>query len=427
MTNQNSDDKTLFLEEYYQLCRKLNKFPSKREVVRFISQPYRYESLFNGMTGLKTEALAVYQDLELMAVPAELTYTDLEEYKLAIEKKDQKKENESLIKGVSLLDYVETFAEKVFSGRIECKPYKSKTQSNDRILNLVLSDLHFGSDIDGEETGSLNFGKIEEARRFAKVITETCSYKIDKRDTTELNVFLLGDIIQGMLGHDPRDGAELAEQYCRAIHILSQGLGVLCENFKRVTVLCATGNHDRNVARHHGRAIHSKYDSYATMIYYSLQKMFKHVKNIKFVLPKTPYVVAQNFDQKIFASHGDTGISVGSVGKAINVGNIEKAMNKINASLKDSEEFSAFIFGHLHHGTISFLPNGATLLVNGGLPPTDSFGVSLGSHESNSGQLLFESVPGMSVGDVRFIRVNEDTDADKDLDKIIAAWQNYNN
>lgn len=425
MNNQINDEKSLYLEEYYQLCRKLNKFPNKREIVRFISQPYRFEGLFGGVTKLKEEALALYQDLELMAVPAELTYTDLEEFKLVLQKKAQKKDNEALIKEVSLFDYVETFAEKVFSGRIDVKPFKTKTTSTDRILNLVLSDLHFGADIDGEETGCLTYGKTEEARRFAKIISETCLFKLDKRNETELNVFLIGDVIQGIL-HDSLDGAQIAEQYCRAIHLLSQGLGVLCENFKKVTVLCATGNHDRNMARHQSRAIKGKYDSYCTMIYYSLQKMFKDVHNIKFVLPKTPYVAATVFSNKIFATHGDSVLGVGSVSKSINVGNIEKQMNRINASLVDTNEFSVFLVGHLHHAVCTWMPNNAVLIVNGALCPSDTFGVSLGALESNAGQMLFESTEGLAVGDVRFLRVNKEVDKDASLDKIIKKWENFN-
>lgn len=426
MNNEESDNKSQYLEEYYQLCRKLNKFPTKREIIHYVSQPYRFETLFGSVSKVKEAALELYPDLELSAVPAQLVYADLEDYKLSLEKKQQKKNNEELIKGVSLLDYVETFSEKVFSGRIDVKPFKTNTKSVDRILNLMLSDLHFGSDIDGEETGSLSYGKVEEARRFAKVISECCGYKLDKRDSCELNVFLLGDLIQGVLGHDPRDGCELSEQFCRAIHLLGQGLAVLAENFKKVTVLCATGNHDRNISRHVGRAVHSKFDSFATMIYYSLQKMFINTPNIKFIIPKTPFVFAEVFDQRIFACHGDTVLGVGSVGKSINIGNIEKQINKINASLTDDKEYSAFLVGHLHHGTLSMMPNGAILLVNPGLPPSDSFGISLGSLESNSGQLLFESVKGMSVADVRFIRVNKETDLDKSLDSIIKPWGSYN-
>lgn len=425
MNNEESDNKSQYLEEYYQLCRKLNKFPQKRDIVRYISQPYRFEALFGGVKKLKDEALALYPDLELMVVPSELVYTDLEEYKLNLEKKQQKKINEELIKGVSLLDYVETFAEKVFSGRIDVKPFKTKTTSTDRILNLVLSDLHFGADIDGEETGGPSYGKIEEARRFAKVISECCKFKMDKRNSTELNVFLLGDVIQNSL-HDFRDGSNLAEQYCRALHLLGQGFGVLAENFKKVTVLCATGNHDRNLTRHPGRAVHQKFDSYSTMIYYSLQKMFSNVPNVKFVIPKTPYVTAQNFSKKLYASHGDGGLKIGNTHSSINVSSIEKEINKLNSSLKDDSEFSVAIFGHLHLGSVTFLSCNTTLLINGGLPPCDSYSLFLNSHESNSGQMLFESVPEIAVGDIRYLRVSAETDKDSSLDNIIKKWENFN-
>src|SRR5690606_4717458 len=138
--------------------------------------------------------------------------------------------------------YVQHFSETVFSGRV--KPYnppKSKAKIK-RALFLTLSDLHFGADIRSEETGHLSYGKVEEARRFAEVIKQTIEYKPQYRKETELHVNLLGDIIQHKL-HDPQDAAPVSEQVCRAIHLLSQGISQLGENFGKVIVHCATGNH----------------------------------------------------------------------------------------------------------------------------------------------------------------------------------------
>jgi hypothetical protein len=42
-----------------------------------------------------------------------------------------------------------------------------------------------------------------------------------------------------------------------------------------------------------------------------------------------------------------------------------------------------------------------------------------------TGQWLFESVPGYAVGDMRFIRVGERDDKDATLDKLITPWRDF--
>jgi len=302
------------------------------------------------------------------------------------------------------------------------KEYKSKKKSKiSRAVNLVLSDLHFGSDISKNKTGGLDFGKIEEARRLAKVTQEVITYKPQYRKETELNVLLLGDLIQNQL-HDMRDGAPMAEQVCRAIHLLSQTLTHFTNNFPQVNVYVNSGNHGRNTSRHHNRAVNDKWDSLESIICYALKNTFKNVKNIKFEIPLTPYVTYEVFGKKIFASHGDTVIKPGFVGKSINTGSLETQINKINATLNDNDEYAVFICGHIHTGSTTHLGNGAVMITNGALVPSDEFAVSIGLLENSCGQMLFESVPGYPVGDVRFIRVNQKDDENKELDKIIQKF-----
>lgn len=302
------------------------------------------------------------------------------------------------------------------------KEYKSKNKVKiSRAVNLVLSDLHFGSDINKHETGGLDFGRVEEARRLAKVTKEVITYKPQYRKETELNVLLLGDLIQNQL-HDQRDGAPMAEQVCRAIHLLSQTLTHFSNNFPKVNVYVNSGNHGRNTTRHTNRAVNQKWDSLENIICYALKNTFKDVKNIKFEIPLTPYVTYDVFGKKIFASHGDTVIKPGYVGKAINTGSLENQINKINATLNDNDEYSVFICGHIHTGSTTHLANGAVMITNGALVPSDEFAVSIGLLENSCGQMLFESVPGYPVGDVRFIRVNQKDDENKELDKIIQKF-----
>jgi predicted phosphodiesterase len=308
--------------------------------------------------------------------------------------------------------------------KISVKQFTSKKSNNHkRELNLVLSDLHIGSDIHKEETGNLDFGTTEESRRLGKIIKDVCEYKLQHRSETKLNVLLLGDIIQNQL-HDLRDGAPNAEQCGRAIYLLSQAIGQLSNKFPQVEIHCNSGNHGRNTGRHHGRAVNQKWDSLETIIYYALREVCKNLKNVKVNIPKTPYLTYEVFGKKIFATHGDSVLSVGYPGKAINTGRLETQVNKFNASLSDKEEYSVLVVGHVHTASITHLSNGAVLITNGALVPVDEYAVSIGLMETTSGQYMFESTPGFPVGDCRYIKVGLDDDKNKELNNVIKAWTN---
>lgn len=339
------------------------------------------------------------------------------------ESKDKRAAKNAVLNGIRLTDF-EKFAEKVFKGRVRgssYRPKKGKKQKTTRILNAVISDIHIGSDVRKAETGVLNYGKKEEARRLAAVVQQIAEYKREHRDSTELELVLLGDLIQGQL-HDARDGAPAAEQWCRCVHLLSQAIGYLATQFKVVRVRCNTGNHGRTKSRHMERATHQKWDSEEFKIFYALKVALAQMKNVQFYMPLTPYGIYENFGAKILYTHGDTVIKPGYPGNSINVKGLEMQINKINASLPDKDEIKVVIVGHVHIGSYTELPNGTAILTNGALVPVDEYSVSLGSLESSAGQFMFESVEGYPVGDIRYIRVNRSTDQDETLEKIIAPW-----
>lgn len=291
-----------------------------------------------------------------------------------------------------------------------------------RILNLVLSDLHFGSDISKEETGSLDYGKIEEAARIAHVAKETIGYA--NAGESELEVWLIGDIFQNSL-HDARDGAVLAEQMARSMHLLGQVFALFAANFKQVRVHCAVGNHGRFTSRHKGRAVHGKYDSAETVVYYALRMACAHLSNVKFTIPKTPFVTGQVFDRKVFATHGDSVISPGNPGKSIQISSLENQTNRLNAHLTDSSEYSIFLCGHVHTASMTYLPNGGAVITNGALVPSDPFAIALGIPETQCGQWLWESVEGDPIRSARLIRVGPEQDSDKSLLELIKPWVDF--
>lgn len=417
-------EKELLLNKYVKLARKLGKMPSIREVRKFICSGDKLARIYNNLSSLKKDALLKHPDLDVYTMPAELHTHDIEDYRLKLEEKKRKTSNGKLIKDVNNFDYIEKFAEKVFNKPLV--PYKQikENKSKTRVVTLTLSDLHFGSNIKLEETGFLQYGPTEEARRLAEVVKQTIDYKPQYRAETELVVNILGDLTHGKL-HDPQDGAAMAEQNCRAIHLLGQALAHLGGAYSKVTVNCASGNHGRDLNRHKGRATSGKWDSHETVIYFALKTALKQYKNISFNIPRTPYFVYEVFGRKYFVTHGDTVLQAGNPGKVLNIKNLEFQINKINATLKDDEEIAVCIVGHTHVASVNLLNPGTTLVTNGALQPIDQFCVSIGIFEGIASQTLFEAVPGHPFGDVRFIRVTEKTDKDETLDLIINPWEGF--
>ncbi len=355
------------------------------------------------------------------------TYASIEEidkHRESINNTIEKKDSDLLISDVSTLVYITKFAKQTFRGKILPSTTKKLTKPVERVHTLVLSDLHFGSDLKGDETGASDFCAVEEARRFASVIKEASLYKAQYRDATKLKMLILGDVIENQL-HDARTGATIAEQCARAIHLLVQGVAYLATAYAVVEVECATGNHGRNTQRHAKRAIHQKFDSLETIIYYAVKEACCNLKNVKVNIPKTPMGSYEVFGKRIAYTHGDGTLTVGNPGDALNVKGLETQVNRINAALSDKDEYVAFVYGHTHVPHLVYLSNGIVLIGNGALPPPDHFAVSLGIFESNNGQWMFESTADFPVGDLRLLKVNRGVDADVSLDSIIKPWKYF--
>ncbi|MDE2425750.1 MAG: metallophosphoesterase [Elusimicrobia bacterium] len=336
-----------------------------------------------------------------------------------------RKFNKSAIKESYFFEKLEEIGKLVFKDKIVAPKYSGFKDKSpiERSHNVFLSDLHFGSDLDGRECPH-PYGIIEEARSLAIVTLETAEFKEQYRENTILNLTFGGDIIQGHLRQDERDGAPITEQICRSIYLLSQCVSFLSSRFRKINVRCVGGNHDRT-PRHTDRATLQKWDNYSTVISFGVKMACQSLTNVNFEIPLRPYITYDSFDKKFFMTHGDTVFSVGYPGNNINTKNLEQQVNRINASLKDTEEYSLFVVGHVHFPSLLHLPNSCIVITNGCLLPPDPYSVSLGGLENVRGQFIWESVKGHAVGDSRFIRVDQNMTKDKSLDKIIMPFNGF--
>lgn len=310
---------------------------------------------------------------------------------------------------------VERFAERKFVPQYKGK----KKEVTERRLNLILSDLHYGANLDPRLV-NYPYGPIEEARRTAAICVQAADYKRQYRAITEIDVHLIGDIIQGKL-HDVQNAASITEQFDRAMHALIGGIEFLATEFKQVNVRTSVGNHGRDVARHPERAMQDKYDSNEFRIYRALKKRFELVPNIKMETPMRGYYLYDQFGMKGCMSHGDTIFNPGYPGKVIDVQKLKMQVDSFKMGHPDNANVVLFGFGHVHTAMDVDI-GGNTIITNGCLIPTDEYAQSVGIFNTPCRQQLWETVPGYMFGDHRRLIVDQSHDQDKSLDKVIQPW-----
>jgi len=296
-------------------------------------------------------------------------------------------------------------------------PAKKPTE---RMLTLLLSDLHFGVDVDPREVFSSQFNWQIASRRLAKLCHQAAEYKKQYRDTTSLTVVLNGDLIHGVVHLSEANLRPLTEQIYGATSILLKALDFLRNHFKSVKVLCLPGNHDRMTYRDKGRAVSQRWDSHSHAVFLGLKLAFRNDKGISFDIPMQGMGTYDSpGGHMVLASHGDTAPDVGNVGKSLNVKQVTSNIQRINASQAFPKHIDVVLFGHWHQPSLFMLADGVTCIVNGCLIGSDPFAQNgVGYFNSMPAQIMFESVPGYPVGDHRIVQLR-DADTEAAYDKII--------
>lgn len=307
------------------------------------------------------------------------------------------------------------------TGRVNPTGYAARGPSDrtrKRSVCLMLSDLHVGSDLSGRENPS-EFGQVEEARRLEYVMRQAIDYKPQYRDDSELVLMLNGDLIDGLLLHDMRDGAPLTEQKIAWQSYMEQMVGEFAAAFPSVRVFCQPGNHGRDKLRHPGRATSAKWDGHETMMYYGLSRACSRLPNVSFDVRFRAVTKIDLHGSWFGLSHGDTEVKLGDPDTKAK-DNLA-ILDKINASRLYGVEFAAWGFGHFHKPR--YLPARPRVLFNGALIPPNGHARGAGYIAESQGQWLWEAVEGYPVGDARFIEVSELQDRDERLGTIIKPFR----
>ena len=336
--------------------------------------------------------------------------------------------NRRLVRSVSLsaaqeainIQHFQQMARDYFRGIVKPSGYALKR--GDKHLSrtdiIHLSDLHFGSELSSVDE-PVQYGAIEEARRFEYVVRCTLDYKPQYRDQSSLLVLLNGDLISGFLQKDLRDGAPLTEQKAACWKYLSVAIALFSQRFPKVHVVCQPGNHGRDIVRHPGRATSSKWDGHEFQIYFALREMCSELHNVTWDLPFRAISIVDLYGSKMLVTHGDTELKFGDPDTA-SMSN-SRTLDGANSANTYGVQFHVAAMGHYHKCRVH--PRNVTEMWNGALIPPTGWMRTQGFVGEKCGQLLWEAVEGHPVGDIRFLEVGPAQDRDEKLGTIIKPFR----
>jgi len=333
------------------------------------------------------------------------------------------KENRVILDNMNTVDEIEDRLKAVVSD-ITFRIYKAPVVPNKkvRIKRAIVahySDAHIGANIDKKELAINEYNSNIAARRTAFYFKQLGEYKLSKRKDTKLVLIINGDLFQGVIHNQEGNLDLMTLQFEEIVSILSQGISYLANRFAEVEVLCTTGNHDRVMHKmNKSRATSQKWDSFSSMAYIALKRIFGSYSNVSFIINKMPYLDHTVLGKRIFATHGDTTFNVGNVSKSVSISNIENQINKINNStITEGKKFDAFFIAHVHFPMVLLSQTGCHIFINGCLSGVDSFAQCIGIFNNQVVQQFVEFTEN-HIGDMRFVDLRQ-ADDDETLDKII--------
>lgn len=374
---------------------------------------------FGRMTGIKK--YYPIQNIDLAEIHQQ---KDIKKYINSLEKRVGEKESLENKLYEAIVTQIKPI--KVTPYKIKKKPVKTK-----REIVAMLNDTHYGLIVKPEEVANVNkYNWNIASRRTAFFIDEICKYKQDKRNEIECLHFLLnGDLIAGVIhGLFGRDNDLLTHQFNGTLHILSNAIKHLSENFPRVKVYFSTGNHgDAPHRREGGRVSSQIFDSFEGMIFYALSTVFKSVKNLEFIAGHTLFQDFQLPAGRAMFTHGHLLFSkeLGSPGSSVNTKAISDSIMRFNDGeiAKGLQKIKLVLLGHSHSHYHITTKDGVHVYNAPSLSGTDSYAFKLGINHNQVGQLMFESTDKYIFGDSRLLYVQE-ADDKAEYDKIIPPY-NY--
>ena len=176
-------------------------------------------------------------------------------------------------------------------------------------LILKLSDLHFGEIVSADETGGIASYNLDIAkRRLDYTIDKVIVIAKEKQKGfhyRKLNVFMLGDLISGLIHDELRESNEegVVKQMLFAIEVLTPAILRLCQEFDSVHIASVVGNHGRVKEQYYFKG--KANNNFDYLVSKMLQKLTADQPNLTWNIPESFWTVEQVCGQGFFLAHGE--------------------------------------------------------------------------------------------------------------------------
>ena len=259
---------------------------------------------------------------------------------------------------------------------------------------LLFSDTHVGKTVRPEQTlghGNYNFNTFLSRLKYLE--ESIISIKDDHHSQTpcpELVVFMLGDMLDGSLGHANEADQRMTKftQFYGAGHAIAQFFRHLAAHFPKVRIRTTVGNHTRWDSQKKMPTT-NRFSNLDMFLYAFVRALLTDVTNIEFPLSEQPFVECDVQGYRFHGSHGD---HIRGGDKALGIPNHAIGRNiSVTTQLAARSGNGAphyYVMGHLHRSIT--LPHAlGSVLINGGFPGIDNYGLGEAFNPVDPSQRFF--------------------------------------
>ena len=272
-------------------------------------------------------------------------------------------------------------------------PVPEPVKLNDDIeveeMVLMLSDLHFGEVVSAEETGGISSFNLDIAkRRFDYTIEKAIVIAKEKQKGfhyRRLNVFLLGDLISGLIHDELRVSNEVGvvQQMLFAIEVIAPQILRLCQEFEEVHVASVVGNHGRVQEKYYFKG--KANNNFDYLVAKMLERLTAGQPNLTWSVPESFWSVEEVAGKKFYLAHGEFVKSWNQ----IPFYGLSRAYLKWRVLCADyGIHFDHMLVAHFHNPNIFTMVRG-TMLMNGSIKGGDEYSVGAISAACDPIQLMF--------------------------------------
>ena len=264
-------------------------------------------------------------------------------------------------------------------------PGRKKIKHKNEDVGLILSDLHIGHHHSLEETGGLSEYSIDIFIKRLKNLEKATANIFELHSTLykmpTLHVFCLGDIVDGMNNAGAWSPVYIEtpifDQIMIAMEHVSASLAYWLTMFKEVKFYGIRGNHGRVAPS----GAEKDYNNWDVLFYKMLELKFANNPRVKFVIPKSWWLMEEIKNHNFLMVHGDDVRSSGSAIKGLET--FEQKMTGIIGKVPDYT-----LMGHFH-SCAELSTNNGKLICNGSFVGGDVYSLKTIHRASKSEQKIF--------------------------------------